>query len=243
MSPSLDCAESREFASELKFAVAPEIAEGIRRWARERLEADPNGSGQSGDTYLTTSLYFDTAGFDVYHRRGSFGRSKYRARRYCDGPVVYLERKLKTRSLVAKRRSVVDAGDLGRIAGADAVADWPGYWFHRRLLARGLHPVCQVSYLRTARVAAGAGGPIRLTLDRDLRALAVAGPSYGPREQALPIAANISILELKYRYAMPLVFKRLVAEFGLNPAPVSKYRMAMEALGLAPGWTGVSACA
>ena len=41
------------------------------------------------------------------------------------------------------------------------------------------------------------------------------------------------ILELKYRYAMPAVFKELVEEFKLNPQAVSKYRLAAAVLGFA----------
>jgi hypothetical protein len=36
----------------------------------------------------------------VFHRRGSFGRSKYRIRRYGEAQVGFLERKLKTRGLL-----------------------------------------------------------------------------------------------------------------------------------------------
>jgi hypothetical protein len=41
------------------------------------------------------------------------------------------------------------------------------------------------------------------------------------------------ILELKYRVEMPALFRHLVEEFALEPAPVSKYRLAAAALGLA----------
>ena len=58
------------------------LAEQIHDWARSRLAADPNATAELGDAYQVTTLYFDTEQFDVFFRKGSFGRSKYRIRRY-----------------------------------------------------------------------------------------------------------------------------------------------------------------
>jgi hypothetical protein len=49
----------------------------------------------------------------------------------------------------------------------------------------------------------------------------------------MPILNENVILELKYRAALPALFKRLIQEFGLNPGRVSKYRTAVAAWGLA----------
>lgn len=234
MSPSTETSESRAFASELKFHVSAADAGALRQWARHNLAADPYGAGEAGDTYLTTSLYFDTPGFDVYRRNGSYKRSKYRVRRYCGGGIVFLERKMKTRSLVSKRRSTIDIRELPRIGEPSAEKHWPGYWFHRRLLARDLRALCQVSYERTARVAMTGNGPIRLTLDEDLRALPVDAVEF-QSGAGVPLNPGSCILELKFRYAMPVVFKHLLAEFGLNPQPISKYRLAVQSLGYAAG--------
>src|SRR5436309_7902429 len=133
---SIDLREYREFASELKFLVSPPTAERIREWARARLVPDPNASGESSDAYRITSLYFDTKHFDVFHRRGSFGRSKYRIRRYGVSGVVFLERKLKTRGLVSKRRTIVGLDELQRLNDPQPDRDWTGYWYQQRLLAR-----------------------------------------------------------------------------------------------------------
>src|SRR5207244_10218170 len=97
--------ETREFASEIKFLVSPALAGQIRDWARGRLAPDPNAAGGSGDAYLVTSLYFDTGQFDVFHRKGSFGRSKYRVRRYGPREVTFLERKLKIGRAACRRRT------------------------------------------------------------------------------------------------------------------------------------------
>lgn len=231
MSPSIDNRENREFASEIKFLVSPRLAEQILGWARTQLLPDPHAGGATGDGYLITSLYFDTAQFDVFHRRGSFGRSKYRIRRYGQGAVAFLERKLKTRGLLTKRRSVVPLNELERFAGGKIERDWSGHWFQRRLSARGLNPICQISYQRTARVAMTPYGPIRLTLDDNLRA--VPARAWHFREEAGQfILKDQIILEMKFRYAMPALFKYVVEEFALTPMPFSKYRFAATTLGL-----------
>ncbi len=234
MAFSTEIRENRAFAAEIKFFVAADRVAPLRAWARARLGPDPNGGGLHGDTYETNSLYFDTGGFDVYHRRGSYGRSKYRVRRYGEAAEVFLERKLKTRDLVCKRRSTVDAGELPRLAGTDPRRGWAGHWFHRRILARELELVCQVAYRRTALVHSNGHGPMRLTLDQDVRASAVSGlPVFRDLSGAQRLTPGQAILELKYYHAVPPMFEELMREFELTAEPISKYRTAVTALRLA----------
>src|SRR6185503_2301247 len=207
------------------------LAEQICNWARARLSPDPNADG-SIDGYRITSLYFDTSQFDAFHRRGSFGRSKYRIRRYGGNDVAFLERKLKTRGLLSKRRSVVKLDELKRLGDIKAERGWAGFWYHQRLLARRLHPVCWISYRRTARVAMTSHGPIRLTLDDDIRATITNGLVFEGHTEGRRLSETQIIIELKYRCEMPVLFKLLVEEFALNPQPISKYRLAAVALGL-----------
>ena len=233
---SIETRENREFASEIKFLVSPELAGQICGWARGRLLADRHGAGLDGDAYQIASLYFDTDRMDVFQRNGSFGRSKYRIRRYGLSEVVFLERKLKTRGLLTKRRSIVKRDELERLAEPEPDRDrgWAGHWFHRRILARQLKPVCQIAYSRTARVAMTQYGPIRLTLDENLRAVPVNRLVFCGSKDQTPLLEHGVILELKFRFAVPTLFKLLVEEFALNPRPISKYRLAVTALGLDP---------
>src|ERR1039457_5039632 len=140
MSPSTETHDNRASASEIKFLLTPALAEQIRSWARTHLMPDPNAQGAHSDIYRITSLYFDTEQLDVFHRRGSYGRGKYRIRRYGQSEVSFLERKLRTRNQLTKRRAGVELGALERLTWAGPQRDWIGRWFHRRLLARTLGP-------------------------------------------------------------------------------------------------------
>jgi hypothetical protein len=250
--------EVRPHACELKFVIGPDLAPKIRQWARVHLEADTHGTGPFGDEYRTTSVYFDTEDYDVFHRRGSFGRSKYRIRRYGDEDASFLERKMRQPGILAKRRTRVPLVTLERLSTPACADDWPGYWFHRRVTARRLNPVCQVAYSRMARGVIRNGEMVRLTLDGDVRALpapevrsAFAKAPARPRRSSksvggfasdegvpalatvpsMPALANRLILELKYRGAPPALFRQLVEELALTPQAVSKYRLGVVALG------------
>jgi hypothetical protein len=222
---------SHGFTSEIKFVVDAALGGEIREWSRSRLAPDPHGRGAFDDEYRVSSLYFDTAARDVFHRRGSYGRSKYRIRRYHHEPSVFLERKLRTAGRLSKRRSSIDLGTLPLLAIEGALNGDSTFWFRRRVALRGLQPVCQVTYLRTARESASTEGTARLTLDSALQAVASDVFSFDPRP-VTPLIPDVMILELKYRQTLPGVFKDLVETFRLRPQRSSKYRVAADALGL-----------
>jgi len=222
--------ETRPFASEIKFVLPTALAERIRDWARRNLEPDPYGGGQFNDWYHTASLYFDTADGKVFHRSGSFGRSKYRVRRYGEAEFVFLERKLRKPGVLVKRRTTVSLESIDRLSEPVSDPDWLGEWFHRRLLLRQIRPVCELSYARVARFARTAEGPARLTLDEDVRVVPADQPRFSGQVGTLVVPGQM-ILELKYRYRAPAIFKRLVEEFSLAPQRASKYRLGITALG------------
>jgi len=225
--------ESREFASEIKFQVPDFAGQTILEWARDRLSPDPNASNDGqNDGYQITSVYFDTEEYDVYHRNGSFGRSKYRIRRYGPSKTVFLERKLKTRGLVSKRRASVSVDELARLQSTDPEADWPGFWYHQRLLARRLRPICQIGYQRIARVALTPQGPIRLTIDRCIQAVPLSLVQFNDTGSGITLSEDQVVVELKFRMSMPALFKEFVEKLALTPKRISKYRLAVVALGL-----------
>jgi VTC domain len=226
--------EKRDGAYEIKFVVPTSVAEAALAWARTHLAPDPHADGNTGDGYRVNSLYFETPKLDVYQRNGSYAKCKYRIRRYGDESCLFLERKLKSHGLVSKRRTRVADEELPRLAGTLPDPDWIGYWFGRRLLARQLLPMCQIRYERTARVGMTPDGPIRLTVDRDVRTFRTG--EYGVVETGawVPLLPDHCILELKFRLEMPNLFKSLLEELSLTPQPVSKYRLSIQAFGLDP---------
>jgi hypothetical protein len=214
----------------VKFVVDAATGRRIRDWARVHLDPDPHGGGPFADEYRTATLYFDTEAGDVFHRRRSFGRAKYRVRRYGEAQAVFLERKLRQPGLLTKRRTIVALDTLRHLDLGEADTDWAGEWFHRRLLLRQVKPVCQISYLRVARARSGQDGPARLTLDDDVRVSGAREPRFAAEPGRLVLTQRM-ILELKFRQHLPAIFKRLVEEFALSPQRASKYRLGMEALG------------
>jgi hypothetical protein len=224
--------ESRPFVQEMKFLISPSCADAIRQWSRKHMSPDPYAGGLAGDEYRVTSLYLETEDFAVYERRGSFARSKYRVRRYGESEAIFLERKLKTRNRVGKIRSIVDLTEVNWLGQAETPKRWAGHWFHQREQVRGLRPVCQISYNRTARLALTDSGPIRLTVDQDLRAVPVRGFAFTDTSAGVALMPDQHILELKYKTELPGVFKALMQQFDLRPQASSKYRMAVEALEL-----------
>jgi hypothetical protein len=202
------------------------------------MRPDPNTQSGIGDTYRISSLYFDTRDFDVFHKRGSFGRCKYRVRRYDASERVFLERKLRNDHSVTKRRTAVPVADLWRLrqepAGSPEPEKWAGRWFERRIETRGMAPVCQISYVRTALVSENESGLVRLTLDEDLRAWAVREPAFHAITGGRPLVHDHTIVEMKFRLGMPSLFTEALEKFRIESQPISKYRLAVTGLGYAP---------
>jgi hypothetical protein len=227
--------ERRGFAFEMKFLLPATTGEVVLAWARQQLCPDPHVKESSHGTYQVNSLYFDAPKLEVYHRVGSYARSKYRVRRYGGEKTIFLERKLKTKGQVGKRRTRIPDEELPLLNQDLPLRAWPGYWFHRRLLARQLTARCQITYKRAALVGMGNEGAIRLTLDRDILCFPTRDLSIQDTAAAwTPILANQSILELKFPITMPGLFKSLIQELGLTPQPVSKYRLSVQAFGWDP---------
>lgn len=220
--------ETRASAAEVKFLVDAATGARIREWARAHMQPDPYGSGPFADEYHTSTLYFDTDGLDVFHRRRSYGRAKYRVRRYSTTDYVFLERKLRRPRLVVKRRTRADLETLD-LRQPESL-NGHGRWFFDRLAIRRLQPACVVSYDRTARALAADTGPLRLTLDDNVQVRPASGFSLATTPGD-PVLADQTILELKFRGTLPAHFRRLVETFLLQPGAASKYRLGMAALG------------
>ena len=199
--------EKKDFTYEMKFLLPEACVEPALNWARANLIIDPHINDAKSDLYRVSSIYFDTAALDTFRRTGSYARTKYRVRRYAEEGSVFLERKMKTRGIVGKRRVRVPDGEIGRLLETNADPNWVGCWFHRRLLVRDLQPRCQIIYERMARVGSSASGPIRMTLDRNVRAWNLDSLGFVPPEGGTPLLNSHAILELKYQVALPAPLK------------------------------------
>ena len=215
-------------AYEIKFLIDEARARDVERWASANLTLDPHVEPGLGNAYRVTSLYLDTPKFDVFHRCPPHHRRKLRLRGYGSTATLFLEQKTRKGDRVLKQRTAITTNDLHLLPSPNG-ADWPGAWFQQRLVERGLRPTLQVSCVRSAFFRNGADGPLRLTLDRHL--VGVPNPDWAllSAHGGLPILNGQVVLELKYQNALPALFKQLVADMALNPCPVSKYRLAMQA--------------
>jgi hypothetical protein len=241
-SPSLFRQEATEDSAppayEIKFLLTEEQARAVEDRVRGRLSLDPHADPTLGGAYRITSLYTDTAQFDVFRRAGEFARSKFRVRRYGHNGPVYVERKDKNGAKVRKSRVSVPTADLAILAAPVTPSSWAGGWFHHELMRRKLAPVCRISYERMAYLGTADGGTVRLTFDRTVRGELAAGWDVVPVVKSRELLPKQVICEFKYRAAMPLLFKELVESLGLNPQPCSKYRRFVETAGIVPKMTG-----
>jgi len=230
ISPGLFRLAGSSPAFEVKFLLTETEAADVVQRLRGRLAPDPHANDDGA--YRVTSVYFDTSQLDVYRRSEKYRRRKYRVRRYGTAPSVFLERKYKNNQEVRKRRTALALTEVASLTNGHT-AEWPGAWFATQLAARGLRPVCRVSYDRIALVGGCHDGPIRVTFDRR----AYGAPADGATP--VPVAAGPGLIdgqvitEFKFLSAMPAVFKDVIEALRLNPRPVSKYRRCVEVVGLA----------
>ncbi len=232
LSPGLVADDRLGRAFELKFQIGLDQADAIEAWARAHLRPDVHG--QEGQ-YAVATVYCDTPAFDVFHRTAGYQRSKFRLRRYGDGPNVFLERKSKKGDRIRKERVEVPAEQLAWLAGDEGPEDWVGGWFRSRLQRRGLRPTCMVGYDRTAFVGGPADSPVRLTLDRQLIGAQVEGWDV-PRPVPVdvePILPGEALLELKFHVTLPPLFRDLLADLPVTAGRASKYRRCVLACRLA----------
>jgi hypothetical protein len=226
----METRETRDFAREIKFKTQLDKWPDIVTWSRANLQPDGHGAGEHADEYQTCSLYFETPKFDVYRRSGSYGKSKFRIRRYGAAPIMFLERKFRTERMLVKRRTIVPVEDFHRMdSGAKADPKWAGYWFYRRVMLRRLQPLIQLSYDRVARIGESPTGPVRMTVDKNLKVLPMPDRAF-LAGAGMPILEGECIIEVKYRVQLPAIFKALAATFNLEAQKISKFRSALRSL-------------
>jgi hypothetical protein len=219
---------------ELKFVVDARRGADILAWVRSRLAVDPNGDPALGGAYDIHTLYLDTAAFDVYSRRDPFRRRKLRLRRYGEEDVAFVEEKLRKGDRVAKRRTGIAMPALASLANGTGHGEAPSDWFFERVGAQRLLPAVRITYRRSAFVGSGSGHPFRLTIDEGLDAVRERDFRLDRTRGGTRLLDGHRVLELKYQRILPSAFKEIIRAFTLSPEPLSKYRLAVEALAMVP---------
>jgi hypothetical protein len=233
-SPSLSDGDRGVESYEIKFLLDGAAALAVEERVRSVLRPDPHGDPRLDGAYRITSLYCETPALDVFHKRGSYGRRKFRVRRYGESEAVFLERKTVRESRVRKRRTAVGVGDLSRLSGAGpAAAAWDGDWYLRQIVQRGLRPVCRIAYQRQAFFGLLEGYPVRVTFDRGIAGALVPGWEFRAATPERALLDGLVVCECKFAVALPAALKAVIQEFGLTARGLSKYRRCIEAFGLA----------
>jgi len=223
-------------AYEIKYLINADTVEFVRRWASEHLSLDPHACPDNECGYLTTTLYLDTPTLDVFHRGTGHKRRKYRIRRYGDAAEAFVECKTRRGDATAKQRCNIHLDQVARLGSREAGNGWAAEGFRSEIEKRGLLPICRISYLRSAWMTPTATGPIRLTIDRQIRGTPADDWQLTPVNDGRQILEQQFILEFKFRETMPKLFKSLLEQAPLSGAAVSKYRRWMQAsLGIVPG--------
>ena len=215
-------------AFEMKFLLDEPQALALQGHASRSLKLDRYADPARGNSYPITSLYTDTPEFDVYRRRPAVAGCKYRVRRYGDGGPMFVEQKIKNGDRVRKRRSPLDAKFLAAAIGGEPPHGWAGHWFRHGVAERKLRPVCRIAYDRVAYLGVAEGHTVRITLDRNIRGAATDAWEVHPVGNQPVLLHGQVICEFKFRIAMPAIFKEMVADLGLTPSAVSKYRRYMQ---------------
>ena len=201
---------------ECKYHVVESEAGALLDAVARLLAPDPFGA-----TYDVASLYLDTPDLACYRREVP---GKWRLRRYGTDETVYAEFKAKPEpGHVHKRRSSLTLAEAALLPHGERPR-----WFVRAIGEHRLRPTRVIWYRRDAFVGELEGEAVRLTLDREV--MAIANDRY---DVPVPAAHGVAltdgrILELKFAQVMPRALEAIVASLGLLPESFSKYRAAIE---------------
>ncbi len=182
-----------------------------------------------GGGYLIRSLYFDTWDDSaLIDKQNSVSmREKFRIRCYNnDFSLIKLEKKSKRNALSNKCSTLLSADDVERIIKGDCKflldRDDPlSAELYAKMQYTGLAPVVVVDYYREPFTYAP--GNVRVTLDRDIRSVAVSD-FFNVDPPSLPvIEPGMAVLEVKYDAFLPDLIRDIVQVNNRKSGAFSKY--------------------
>lgn len=224
---------NKRLRHELKYYIAPNEYESLRRRVATVMRLDRNSIGNDG--YHIRSLYFDnineTALFDK--NNGTFQRKKYRIRIYNrSDAVIKLERKSKFNEFTAKEsasltRAQFDSLMVGESQFLLESGDLLMREFYYDMLHGQLKPSVVVDYIREAYIYPVSD--VRITFDKQLQAGVQSFDIFDPDLVTLEsIEGPRQILEVKYNQFLPDFIKHLIQLSSHNRSTISKYVLCKE---------------
>ena len=230
----IEAAGRFEFKYVVPLSVREELLKLVRQYVREDPHAGDLGGGRRG--YQVRSIYYDGDQFPLYGTRldSEKVRTVLRVRSYADGgddQPVFLEAKRKLQERVVKHR--VKVGRLGEYEGPsmELLKRHPGRAGRRFV---GLiekwqaKPRVLVHYEREIFLPRGFDDQqTRLTLDTNIRAMAVDDHRAFQGTGELVIPDGWIVMEQKFNRVMPEWMRRLSAHLELVSESVSKFALGL----------------
>lgn len=206
---------------EFKYLVSSEQKNGIIKQIKPFMRLDPFVT--SGSSYLVTSLYFDSPTLTFYRQNeaGLPDRKKIRLRYYDNNrKIVFKEIKRKHQDIVYKDRIVSNGSSNSSV---ELEIRWLTKLLH-------LRPTLWVKYDRQPWI--DPKNNLRITFDSDITAASAKFPSDQKTTWCKKILPGFDVMELKFDGKLPWQIFNIIGKFSLIREALSKYRLAVEKLGM-----------
>ena len=231
---------------EFKYIVPIDTVNSLKARLTDLMYPDPNAIN---DGYHVNSIYYDTPQLNCYYEKldGEKKRFKIRARWYGEfdsetdlsNRKVYVEIKHRNNDMNFKDRTSVSATLLPKLAQsaeplkklgqiADQRQIFEATTIERITSPMPLFPSCLVSYYRQP-LLCRIDPKLRVTFDSQLRVLGTKSFSQTNKANGNTVLPhNLSVVEIKFNWAMPLWLLEISREIGLNLRRYSKYASSLE---------------
>ncbi len=224
---------------EFKYLLPADTMSEIVKEIKLRLEPDIHSDADGG--YFIRSHYFDTDEFDLFYEKlaGLRKRYKFRLRNYSNKSTyanpLFLELKGRDDALVYKHRIILGA-DMVEESLRTGTVGFAEYLLEQKEISRveerfvfdvfkmKLSPSVVVDYHRAA-FESRANPDFRATIDINVKAYRALSDGH-PAGNPISISPNLQILEIKFRYRLPMWFHRLIQIHQLRRVSFSKFAYA-----------------